>query len=427
METGKLYRRIWRWHFYAGLIVIPFIIILSITGAIYLFKPQIEHSIQQSFKISAEAAPKLVSQQVNSALKAVPKSKLRSYQLPATQNLPAIVSLFKDGKEILVYVNPYSLEVLKIAPKENKLNEIVKNIHGELLMGKNGSYIVEIAASWAIVMIITGLYLWWPRNAKNLGGILYPRKGKFVKDLHAVTGFWFSFFALFLLLTGLPWTEVWGDGFKEVRKITHTEAKSPQWTMSRQEENKELHDEMMHDTPYYLANIDDIAGFAYSKNMAYPTIIMPPNAKSKNWKIKSDAQNRMLREEFEYDAMMGSELNHTSFKDRHIIDKTIGVGISIHEGQLFGVLNQILGLLTALGLITLSVTSIIMWQKRAPKNVLGAPPFVESKLSKTLIVIIIGMGMFLPLLGATIIFIALLDQLIFRSVKPIRQYLGLKP
>ena len=34
---AALYRTIWRWHFYAGLFVLPFILILSVTGSIYLF------------------------------------------------------------------------------------------------------------------------------------------------------------------------------------------------------------------------------------------------------------------------------------------------------------------------------------------------------------------------------------------------------
>ena len=36
------YRAVWRWHFYASLFCIPFVIVLATSGAIYLFKPQIE-------------------------------------------------------------------------------------------------------------------------------------------------------------------------------------------------------------------------------------------------------------------------------------------------------------------------------------------------------------------------------------------------
>jgi len=41
------YRTLWRWHFYAGLLIIPFVLALSISGAIYLFKPQIESWIDK--------------------------------------------------------------------------------------------------------------------------------------------------------------------------------------------------------------------------------------------------------------------------------------------------------------------------------------------------------------------------------------------
>ena len=83
---------------------------------------------------------------------------------------------------------------------------VVFHLHGELLMGDRGSMIVELAASWAIVMIVTGLFLWWPRGTKGLGGVLYPRlrQGQriFWRDLHAVTGIWVSGLALFLIADG---------------------------------------------------------------------------------------------------------------------------------------------------------------------------------------------------------------------------------
>ena len=90
-------------------------------------------------------------------------------------------------------------------------------------MGNRGSAVVELAASWAIIMILTGLYLWWPRKAKTLGGIVYPRLGAgsrvFWRDLHGVTGFWISGLALCLLVSGLPWAKFWGDYLKNMRRL----------------------------------------------------------------------------------------------------------------------------------------------------------------------------------------------------------------
>ena len=39
---SQLYRRIWRWHFFAGLVCVPFILSLAMTGALYLFHAQID-------------------------------------------------------------------------------------------------------------------------------------------------------------------------------------------------------------------------------------------------------------------------------------------------------------------------------------------------------------------------------------------------
>ena len=42
MTGAALYRTIWRWHFYAALLVMPLVLVLASSGAIYLFKPQID-------------------------------------------------------------------------------------------------------------------------------------------------------------------------------------------------------------------------------------------------------------------------------------------------------------------------------------------------------------------------------------------------
>ena len=40
-SDASFYRAIWRWHFYAGLLVLPFMVWLALTGGIYLFKDEI--------------------------------------------------------------------------------------------------------------------------------------------------------------------------------------------------------------------------------------------------------------------------------------------------------------------------------------------------------------------------------------------------
>jgi uncharacterized iron-regulated membrane protein len=105
-------------------------------------------------------------------------------------------------------------------------------------MGVRGSNIVELAASWTVIMIVTGLCLWWPRNTNGWGGILYPRLTRssrlFWRDLHSVTGVWVSFTALFLLATGLPWAKFWGEYFRSARAVVSSVA-SQDWTIGGEE------------------------------------------------------------------------------------------------------------------------------------------------------------------------------------------------
>jgi uncharacterized iron-regulated membrane protein len=238
-----LYYRLWRWHFFAGLFCVPFVLILSITGSIYLFKPQITNLLEARYhglaNISAPLAPDAI---VAAAEKAVVGSSVTHYTLPETVDEAVKISLSTPDGAMTAYVHPSSGEVLGTQLEADTMMEIVRTIHGELLAGDFGSLIVELVASWTIVMLATGLFLWWPRN-QGLLGVLVVRTGQgkrlFWRDLHAVTGIWVSGAALVLIITGLPWTNVWGDGFKWVRDVTGTAAIQQDWSQSRSDEQSE--------------------------------------------------------------------------------------------------------------------------------------------------------------------------------------------
>lgn len=55
LSSDAIYRAVWRWHFYAGLLCLPFLISLSATGALYLFKDEINGSL---FAYRTKVAPR---------------------------------------------------------------------------------------------------------------------------------------------------------------------------------------------------------------------------------------------------------------------------------------------------------------------------------------------------------------------------------
>lgn len=438
---GAIYRTLWRWHFYAGLICIPFVIWLAVTGSAYLFRPQLEGWFDRDFS-SLERTGHPASQQqiVDAALAVHPGSTLAAIVLPEHPDDAARVVISDHGARTRVYVHPDTLAILKTRDESNTLERAIFRLHGELMMGPWGSYLVELAACWAIVMILTGLYLWWPRNAKGLAGVIYPRIGqgpkKFWRDLHAVVGIWVSVFALFLLVSGLPWATVWGSAFKSVREMTGTAAITQDWKLAGDSEHAEhMGHDMGHDMGAMAGMdhtqqgvlVDTIVANASKLNLAAPVLITPPSRKDPNWWAKSDAQNRPAREDVVLSARTGEVLARKTFGEKHIIDQIVGIGIAAHEGQLFAPLNQVLGVLTALGLVTLCVSAFVMWRRRAPEGALGAPPPIpDARIGWGLGVLILVCAVLLPVLGVSLIVIGVVEWAVLRRLPFARQWLGLK-
>ena len=101
------YRAVWRWHFYAGLFCIPFIIVLASSGSIYLFKPQIESWIDRHYdNLAIKDRPASAADQIRAALAAIPGSTLNAYEVPEDVGSAARVIVSKDGKATRVYVHP---------------------------------------------------------------------------------------------------------------------------------------------------------------------------------------------------------------------------------------------------------------------------------------------------------------------------------
>jgi uncharacterized iron-regulated membrane protein len=456
-ESWLNYRTIWRWHFYAGLLSIPLVVWLATTGSIFLFKPQIERLLDRPFDRLSITGPRASAEaQAMAALAAVPGSHLHYYELPVTANSATRVIVGRGTEEIRVYVHPQTLAVLKTIDEDSRPMNVVSHLHGELMLGDRGSMLVELTASWAIVLVLTGVYLWWPRQAERLAGVLYVRvrQGRrlFWRDLHAVTGVWVSAFALFLLLTGLPWAKSWGGYLKRVRTLTGTSAAKQDWTtgrsseiarrmamtpngmdnMAMEEDGHAGHAKMkmpaMPVTPGAYLPLDRMVATVAPLGLAYPVLISPPVRAGDVWTAKSDAQDRPLRTDLTLDPSSGAILSRVDFRQKKLIDRMVGVGVAAHEGQLFGVFNQMLGLFTAMGLILMCVSAVVLWWRRRAVGVLGAPlPTRQPRFSWGLAALVAAFGLYLPMLGLSLIVVLLSEHFVLRRIEGTRRWLGLQP
>ncbi|MFM0010388.1 PepSY-associated TM helix domain-containing protein [Paraburkholderia sediminicola] len=231
------YRTLWRWHFYAGLFVMPFLVVLAITGTLYCFQPQIEPLLYpHRLIVEPQATPWLTEDALLAKARAAMPADARAVTAPiarAPNRSTEFIFRLADGEKQSVYLNPYSGEVLGTLSVERRVMQVDRMLHRKLLLGKPGELLMELAACWTLVMIGTGIALWWPREKTTARAALVPRfslQGRALwKNLHAVMGIWLALGALIFVLSGLPWTGSWGKQFKALATAANLGAPPGSW------------------------------------------------------------------------------------------------------------------------------------------------------------------------------------------------------
>jgi uncharacterized iron-regulated membrane protein len=420
VRRAHLYARVWRWHFFAGLFVAPFAILLALTGSLYLFKPQIEHALERRVDAGLDRGPALPADALlSAALEARPGARFDRLFLPSAEDASAEIQLaLADGNREIVWLERSSGRIVQAMAPDARAMRVVQKIHGELLGGRYGSTVVELAACWLIVLLVSGLYLAWPRNRGWLRA-LFPRldfsNRRWLRDVHRAAGIWLATFVLLFLLSGLPWTGVWGGAFDRVRQLVrsdvphdhgaehHAGAPAP-WLRSSTASAETLVRSSWRPRGDVVVSLQDIVERATRETLEPPVEIAPPAGEGGVWTVRSMTQRRPGRVTIEYDGVSGAERKRTTFADQAPLDRAVSYGISFHEGHLFGPLNQLFGLLVALGVIGMSASGLVMWWQRRPRGALAAPPLPsERRISRGIAVAILVLAVFLPLVGASLL------------------------
>lgn len=442
-KSQSLYRAVWRWHFYAGIVFAPFIILLAITGIIYLFKPQIENIMYKDYYYVKVTEQKLTAEQQIEAVKtAYPDAAITRYKPSFEANRSAEVGVAGKEGMMTVFVNPYNGNIMGDLKSDEMFMSEVERLHGELMIGTIGDRIVEMAACWAIILLITGLYLWWPRNKKDIWGTVVPRlfKGKrtALRDLHAVPAFWFSLFVSIFIFTGLPWSGLWGDMINRVATATQTgyptglwDGNLPQSTIPSKEVAKVPW--AAENLPVPESNKSGVAPLSIEKIMQ----VADANKVGKGYSITFPQEEKGVytvsvspdkpegQATLHIDQYSGKVLADLRFEDYGILAKAISIGIALHEGHYFGLANQVLNLIICLGLIGISVTGVIMWWKRKPSGSLGAPSSPKNfKLLKGVAFLILILGIVFPLVGVSLLTVLLLDWLVIKRIPSVKRWVG---
>jgi uncharacterized iron-regulated membrane protein len=412
MTGGAFYRLVWKWHFLASLYVLPFMAILAVTGGIYLYKPQIEDWLYADRLNVAVGETRLsYEEQIAAVETAVGVTRLRAVTISDDPARSTLIE-FNDATKTRSYawVDPYSGDVLAITPRDETAMRMLKKFHGELLLGKFGTKFVELAAHWAIVMFITGVYLWWPRGPRTLRKAVALPKGQgrsWWRETHLFTGMLATVLVVPILITGLPWTDVWGGGLSYVQ--TQTDQKSLSLRFGGRKPKSTVADTEP------LA-IGEVFAIARAEGLSAPYELKPAKKAEGAFWVRSASRDRYKQTELVIDQYSGEILKRIDFADNPIVAKAVSLGISLHQGELFGPLNLALNTLAAVLAFTLSVTGFVAWWKRKPSGALGVPAAPEAALGGGMITLVLVLMVLLPLMGISLILALVLDWLVFKRL-----------
>ncbi|WP_166418399.1 PepSY-associated TM helix domain-containing protein [Cochlodiniinecator piscidefendens] len=409
---ATFYRLVWKWHFLAALYVLPFMAILSVTGTLYLYKPQIEAWIYADRMVVPVTGEMLsLETQVNAVEEAVGVTRLRGITISDQPGRSTVIE-FNDDDRVRSYawVNPYTAELLAVTPRDETLMRMIKKFHGELLLGGFGTKFVELAAHWAIVMFVTGVIMWWPRNNRSLKDATRLPRGtgrKWWREAHLFSGMMATVLIVPILITGLPWTDIFGGGLSYVQTQTDQESRSLRFggnaPSSTTSEGVQI--------PF--ASVLDIAK---SEGLIAPYELRSPRKPEEAFWIRSASTNRFEQTELVIDQYSGEVLARVNFDENPVLAQAISLGISFHQGELYGPLNIVQNTLAAILGVFLSVSGFVAWWMRRPAGSIGVPTTPDAKLSAGVIIAIVVMMVLLPLMGLSLIVALCLDWLLFKRI-----------
>jgi uncharacterized iron-regulated membrane protein len=425
----SLYRAVWRWHFYAGLLVLPFLITLAITGALYLFKDEIDGLVHADLKHVElrDALPRVMpSAMVAAAVAAHPGTAVKFTDPPTPTSSAEVTVKTTSGETLAVYVNPFGGQVLGTLPDRGTVMWTIRNLHSLKYFGTVTRAFIEIAAGWSILLVGTGIYLWWPR--RQAGGVVSvrgtPGKRVFWRDTHAVTGIFVGFFIVFLAITGMPWSNVWGGKVNEwangrnfgypagVRVAVpmsgeHLNHVSPTtWSL----EHARVPESDGHDHDGKPIGLDKAIGIFDGMGLHRGYTVAIPTSSKGVYSASVYPDNLSQQRVVHLDQYSGKPLIDMSYADYGPLGKWLEFGINVHMGQQFGLANQLVLLLVCLATIVLAVSSAVMWWKRRPSGSLGVPPSpADRRVFRGLIAILVIGGIIFPLVGVSLLIMLLLD------------------
>ncbi|MBG6096288.1 PepSY-associated TM helix domain-containing protein [Nocardioides luteus] len=433
-----------RLHFYAGVLVAPFILVASVTGLLYTIAPQVEQIAYHDLTHVTPAGETVpLAEQVAAARAGHPDGDILRIDVPPAADRSTRVvftdETVPDDYAMSVFVNPYTAAVEGQVRSYGQwlgfrawLDELHRNLH----LGAVGRHYSELAASWLWVVALGGLLLWIGRRRRDRRArrLVTPDPAATgrsrVMSWHAVIGVWVLLGVLALSVSGLTWSRYAGANIGEVRTALSWTEPTPAASLQTGGSAAEHAD---HGSAGGAAGavdpdavltagvgVDGVLAAAREAGLGDPLYLVPPADGSSAWTAAENKRDwPTAYDAISVDPATGTTLDRVDFADWPVMAKLTDWVIGAHMGILFGIVNQLALAALAIGLIVMTVLGYRMWWLRRPRGAGGlrfgrpAPRGAWRRLPWPALVALVGIvgvvGWFVPMVGVTLVGFLLVD------------------
>lgn len=430
---NSLYRAVWRWHFYAGLVILPFLVWLAVTGGLYLYKPEIERAVYRDWiELGAPSEPMPVDLMIR-RVEQTTGGRATQVIRPAARDESWRMTLDANAGSRTAFIDPASGDVLG-ATSEGGVMNTIRDLHGLVITGPIGNAMIEIVAGWTIILCVTGFYLWWPRGAHRALALRgRPRERRFWRDFHASAGALAGAVILFLAVTGMPWSVFWGANLQKLvanYEVGRPQAPGPQpWEREGHgHHGGESHRDslpwaMQAAQPPHAHGTHDIGpqrilGLAERRGLAPPyTLNLPRHARAP-YSVSRTPERASEARLIYVEPATGRVLQDVSYQEFGPGARAIEWGIYTHQGQTYGEINRLIMLAGCIGVVLLAISAPILWWKRRRSGRLEPPPrSADPKRARGFVALMLVLGAIYPLTGATMLLAWAADALLGKRAK----------
>lgn len=419
-----------RLHFYAGVLIAPFLLVAAASGLLYALSFQAE-KVVYAHELEVPVGDKVLplSEQVHAATKVNPNGTVTAVWPSAEDGATTRVLMadpdVEEGKSLAVFVDPYTAEIRGQLPSYGSsgalpLRAWIDELHRDLHLGDLGRNYSELAASWLWVIALGGLLLWLGRRRKNRRALFVPERGpksrRRTLSWHGTVGLWAVAGLVLLSATGLTWSRYAGENIGAVQDQLGGATPAVSATLDGGAGGSSEHEG--HDMGGHTAapkgadvGIDKVVEAARAKGIEGKLSVVLPS-EGKGYVVKeTDTQFPVHLDSVAVNPADGTVMDELRFTDYPVLAQLTRFGIDIHMGVTFGLVNQLALAALALALILLIVWGYRMWWLRRPGRPVARgtwrkvpPTMMLPLLAATALV-----GWFVPMLGLSLVAFLVVD------------------